>query len=395
MKSNPLKIVIGFIALILSLTACNSPAAISGTIAGLEKENTKIYLIQPDDLQHVVASYLGKVIDSANVDADGSFAFHNLPDTQEPVLYELAVQPTGKAGNYLNIDLQTNANYMPIVWQKGEPLQITARYTEFQKSFTIDQPSAMNGALLNLRDIKEEAYQSYLANKNWNVEEGDELMAKEHATFLYKTSLIEFAERTPHLLPALVAVRWTSPENDYERIPEFLVNQCTKWKEKEADHPWVKQLCKKSEPTNLPVLIGDKFPNIQLPLLSKDTVYIKDVLGEKLTIIDLWASWCAPCRLENRKVLVPLYNEYHEQGLQIVAYALESDEAAWKAAATRDGADRWLQSSDLQGDDAPFLKKIRVRTIPANFILDSNGVVIAKNLHGQDLMELVEKSFEE
>nr|WP_299317936.1 TlpA disulfide reductase family protein [uncultured Maribacter sp.] len=139
--------------------------------------------------------------------------------------------------------------------------------------------------------------------------------------------------------------------------------------------------------------MGDKFPNIQLPLLSKDTVYIKDVLGEKLTIIDLWASWCAPCRLENRKVLVPLYNEYHDQGLQIVAYALESDEAAWKAAAARDGTDRWLQSSDLKGDDAPFLKKIRVRTIPANFILDSNEVVIAKNLHGQDLMDLVKGSF--
>jgi len=51
-----------------------------------------------------------------------------------------------------------------------------------------------------------------------------------------------------------------------------------------------------------------------------------------------------------------------------------------------------LQSSDLQGDDAPFLKKIRVRTIPANFILDSNGVVIAKNLHGEELMDLVKSS---
>ena len=394
MKSNPLKIVIGFIALILSLTACNSPAAISGTIAGLEKENTKIYLIQPDDLQHVVASYLGKVIDSAVVNSDGSFEFHKLPTTKEPVLFELVVQPSGKGANYLQNDNPIKANYMPIVWQSGESLQITARFNEFQKSFTIENPSDLNSALLAVRDIKAEAYQTFLANQHWNVEDGDELMAKEHAILQYKSSLMEFADSTPYLLPALVALRWVSPENDYERVPEFLVNQCTKWKEKETGHPWVKQLCKKSEPTNLPVLIGDKFPDIQLPLLSKDTVHIKDVLGKKLTIIDLWASWCAPCRLENRKVLVPLYNEYHEQGLQIVAYALESDEAAWKAAAMRDGADRWLQSSDLQGDDAPFLKKIRVSTIPANYILDSNGVVIAKNLHGQELIDLVERRFE-
>ncbi|SHK17297.1 Thiol-disulfide isomerase or thioredoxin [Maribacter aquivivus] len=394
MSTTPLKIITSIILLVLSLTACNSPAAISGTLAGLEKENTKIYLIQPETLQQVAASYLGKVIDSAIVNADGSFEFQNLPTTKEPVLLELAVQPTNKAGNYLNSDNPNKANYMPIVWQSGESFLITARFNEFQKTFTIENPSDLNSALLAVRDIKAKAYQTYLADKHWNVEDGDELMAKEHATLQYKSALMEFADSTPYLLPALVALRWVSPENDYERVPEFLVNQCAKWKEKEADHPWVKQLCKKSEPTNLPVLIGDKFPDIQFPLLSKDTVYIKDVLGKKLTIIDLWASWCAPCRLENRKVLVPLYNEYHDQGLQIVAYALESDEAAWKAAATRDGADGWLQSSDLQGDDAPFLKKIRVRTIPANFILDSNGVVIAKNLHGQDLMNLVKGSFE-
>jgi hypothetical protein len=75
--------------------------------------------------------------------------------------------------------------------------------------------------------------------------------------------------------------------------------------------------------------------------------------------------------------------------LQIVAYGLESDSSAWKAAAERDGANRWLQASDLQGDDTPFLKKIRIQTIPANFILDDKGVVIAKNVHGKALMDWV------
>ncbi|MEP2237907.1 MAG: TlpA disulfide reductase family protein [Maribacter sp.] len=394
MNTTPIKIISGIVILVLNLTACNSPADISGTLQGAERENTKVYLIQPETFQEVAASYLGKVIDSAIVNADGSFEFHNPPTTKEPVLLELAVQPTGKAGNYLNNDLKTNANYMPIVWQTGEPLQITARYTEFQKSFKIEQPSEVNKALLAARDIKVKAYQTYLANKHWNVEEGDELMAKEHATLLYQTSLMEFAERTPHLLPALAAVRWTSPENDYERIPEFLVKQCNTWQKKHPDHPWVQQLCKLSEPANLPVLIGDEFPNIEFPLIIGDTVKLKDVLGKKLTVIDLWASWCAPCRIENRKTLVPLWDKYHENGLQIVAYALESNETAWKTATKRDGADRWLQSSDLQGDDALFLKQIRVRTIPANFVLDSAGVVIAKNIHGEELISLVEKNFE-
>jgi len=168
-----------------------------------------------------------------------------------------------------------------------------------------------------------------------------------------------------------------------------LVSLCNKWKKIQPDHIWVKQLCDKCVPSNLPVLAGDIFPNFMLPMITKDTLSLKDQLGTKLTIIDLWASWCAPCRKENREVLVPIWNEYHDQGLQIVAYGLESDESVWREAAVHDGANRWLQASDLHGDDAPFLKKIRIQTIPANFILDNKGIVIAKNIHGKALMDLV------
>ena len=278
---------------------------------------------------------------------------------------------------------------MPVIWQPGELLQITAQTDNLQQSFLIEHPSEMNKALLDLRDISGKAYQTILAGKHWELEDESQLLEKEDAILQYQTQLIKFADSTQYLLPALVAFRWVSPENDYERVPEFLVNQCNKWSREQPDHPWVKQLCEESDPSNLPVLLGDVFPNLRFPLLTKDTLSLRDLVGDKLTIIDLWASWCAPCRKENREVLVPIWNEYHDKGLRIVAYALESDENTWKAAAENDGANQWIQASDLLGDDAPFLKKIRVQTIPANFILDDKGVVIAKNVHGVALMDLV------
>lgn len=389
MRTNPVKNTISIFLITLTLIACHSPADISGRLEGIEKKEIKIYLIEPETLRAVAASYFGKVIDSAVVNSDGSFEFHNLPKTKEPVLMELTIQLSGKAPNYLQTDNPIRSNYIPIVWQFGEPLQITAKLDEFQKSFSIKNPSEINKALLDLRDVKEKAYQTYLEGKDWEIEDGSQLLEKEHAILQYQTKLINFANSTKYLIPAMVALRWVSPENYYERVPEFLVDQCNKWKNKQPDHPWVKQLCKESDPSNLPVLVGDVFPNLKFPMITKDTLSLKDQLGNKLTIIDLWASWCAPCRKENREVLVPIWDEYHDQGLQIVAYGLESDESAWKAAVERDGANRWLQSSDLQGDDAAFLKKIRVRTIPANFILDDKGVVIAKNIHGSALMDLV------
>ena len=389
MRTILIKNTISLILLTLTLISCNSPAYISGRLEGIEKKDIKIYLIEPETLGEVAASYFGKVIDSALVNSDGSFEFHNPPKTENPVLLELVVQQPGKAPNYLQTDDPIRSNYMPVIWQPGELLQITAQTDNLQQSFLIEHPSEMNKALLDLRDISARAYQTNLAGKHWELEVESQLLEKEDAILQYQTQLIKFADSTQYLLPALVAFRWVSPENDYERVPEFLVNQCNKWSREQPDHPWVEQLCEESDPSNLPVLLGDVFPNLRFPLLTKDTLSLRDLVGDKLTIIDLWASWCAPCRKENREVLVPIWNEYHDKGLRIVAYALESDENTWKAAAENDGANQWIQASDLLGDDAPFLKKIRVQTIPANFILDDKGVVIAKNVHGVALMDLV------
>ncbi|MBD0777934.1 TlpA family protein disulfide reductase [Maribacter sp. ANRC-HE7] len=389
MRTIPIKNILGLIVLTFTLFACNSPSDISGKLEGVAKGGTKLYLIQPNNLREVAASYFGKVIDSAVVNPDGGFEFVNLPKLKEPVLLEIAVHQPGKFPNYLNTDDPIRSNYMPILWQSGEPLEITANFDEFQKSFTIEDPSEINRALLALRDVNLKAYQTYLEGKQWHVEDGKQLMDKEHSVLQYQTELINFADSMRHLIPALVALRWVSPQDDYERVPEFLVRQCNKWKKEQPQHPWVEELCKQSEPANLPVLVGDVFPDLQLPMITKDTLSLKDQLGHKLTIIDLWASWCAPCRLENREVLVPIWDAYHDQGLQIVAYGLESNESGWKRAVVRDGADRWLQASDLQGDDTPILKKIRVHTIPANFILDAQGVVVAKNIHGSALKDWV------
>jgi thiol-disulfide isomerase/thioredoxin len=390
-----LKNIISIIILTFAFSACQNNASLSGKLEGTTKKDIKIYLIKPETLQDVAFSYVGTVIDTAVVHTDGSFKFHNLPETTEPVLLEMALQQPGEGPKYLQTKDPINSNYMPILWQSGKSMHITASADQFQKSFSIKHPSENNKALLHLRDVNEKAYQTYLAGKHWQVEEGSQLLEKEHAVFQYQTKLMNFADSTPCLMPALVALRWVSPESDYERVPEFLVRQCAKWKKERPDHPWVKELCKESNPADLPVLAGSVFPDLRFPLLTSDTLSLNDLLGSKLTIIDVWASWCAPCRKENRDVLVPLWNEYHNQGLHIVAYSLESDKSVWRAAAAHDGADHWYQASDLKGDDAPFLKKIRIMTIPANFILNDKGVVMAKNLHGKRLMDFVKNYMKE
>ena len=384
--------------LFLLPVSCTEKAPLSGvlTLPPNSGWSAVVYLIQPRSLDEVAASFVGQVLDSAEVQADGHFVFEKLPDSPDPMLLELAIQrKEERYFNRLENENLTTANYFPIIWKNGGRLEVTADMEQFQSSFSIKNPSPENAALLHLRDARLKAFQSFLQIEK-KEGHGESQLEEEEATLSYfQQPLIDFAQLTEHLLPALVAIRWVSPENDYERVPEFLVSQCEKWQSQHPDHPWVAQLCQKSDRGQLPVLKGDPLPDAALPMLSGDTTALYQLLGKRLTILDLWASWCAPCRRENRNYLVPLWEKHHANGLQIIGYALDGSKDAWRKAIEKDGATRWPHASHLQGDDAPLMETLRIRTIPANFLLDADGKVVAKNLHGEELVEFVDNYLSE
>ncbi|HMQ46203.1 MAG TPA: TlpA disulfide reductase family protein [Saprospiraceae bacterium] len=381
------------VVLLLLSTNCTGQAPLSGKLQLDEGWAPQVYLIQPRHLDEIATSFVGQVIDSASINADGSFVFEELPNAPDPVLLELVVQPHGtRFANKLENENPMAANYFPIIWKNGDRLQVEASIAQFQSSFSIENPSSGNAALLRLRAIRLAAFQRL---KPTTEHDETQLLEEEAALLSFQQPMMDFAQQTDELLAALLAVRWISPVNDYERIPEFLFAQCQKWQSIQGEHPWVGQLCEKASREQLPILINDQLPDAALPMLAGDTVTLHAVIANKrLTLLDIWASWCAPCRRENRAVLLPLWEKHHEKGFEIVGYALDASEKAWKKALETDGADRWLHASHLQGDDAPLLATLRIQTIPANFLLDARGKVIAKNLHGQDLVEFVDHYME-
>jgi thiol-disulfide isomerase/thioredoxin len=376
-------------------TNCSGQAPLSGKISLAPNEQwaPTLFLIQPRSLDEVATSFLGQIIDSAKVKADGSFVFEKLPDSPVPMLLELAVQKKGEQFvNRLNNEDPDTDNYCPIIWKNGLKLKISASMAQFQSSFSIENPSPENAALLKLRDIRQAAFQQFLSKNKDEEHEEAKLLEAEAAKLNFQKPLIDFAQQTGQLLPALLAIRWVSPNQDYERIPEFLFSQCQKWQKWHPGHPWVAQLCQKSKRERLPVLIGDKLPDTLLPMLAGDTLTLTQLIGKRrLTLLDLWASWCAPCRRENRDFLVPLWEQHHKNGFEIIGYALDASAPAWKKAIEADGAYRWVHASHLRGDDAPLMEALRIQTIPANFLLDGDGKVIAKNLHGEALVKFVQE----
>lgn len=136
------------------------------------------------------------------------------------------------------------------------------------------------------------------------------------------------------------------------------------------------------------VVVGKPAPNFSAPSPDGKTISLKESLG-KVTIIDFWASWCGPCRMENPNV-VALYKELNPQGLNIIGVSLDKDAAKWKEAIAKDGL-TWTQVSNLKFWEDPIAKQYNVQSIPATFILDAKGNIVAKDLRGDELRAKVKE----
>lgn len=129
--------------------------------------------------------------------------------------------------------------------------------------------------------------------------------------------------------------------------------------------------------------IGLKAPDFSMKDMHGNAFHLTDTRG-KYVLLDFWASWCVPCRADNPNV-VKAYREFHEHNLEIVSVSLDEKQEAWLKAVQKDTL-TWLQLSDLKGWKNEAAAKYGVLAIPQNFLLDPNGVIIAKNLHGEELL---------
>ncbi len=143
---------------------------------------------------------------------------------------------------------------------------------------------------------------------------------------------------------------------------------------------------KQAEESEKNTSIGATAPNFSGPNPEGETLELKKLLG-KATLVDFWAAWCRPCRAENPNI-VSVYEKYHDKGLNIVGVSLDRTADAWKKAIEDDGLD-WNHISNIAYFDDEIAKLYNVDAIPAAFLLDENGVIVAKNLRGPALEQKV------
>jgi peroxiredoxin len=130
--------------------------------------------------------------------------------------------------------------------------------------------------------------------------------------------------------------------------------------------------------------IGGVAPNFTLNDVNGKPVSLASFKG-KYTLLDFWASWCQPCRMENPTV-VKAYDTYKSKGFDILSVSLDDKKENWEKAIAQDKL-AWTHVSDLKGWKSEAAALYGVKAIPMNYLLDKDGKIIAKSLRGEDLIK--------
>lgn len=334
-------------------------------------EVKKIYLLEADSTRV-------NVVDSTNLSEDGNFSF------KRPSLY---------ANLY---KLRIGGSIYDMIAENGDDIKFKADLKDPNHTYTISGSkesekiqefnkinSAFSGKLEKISADYQEAAQKAGG-------ESDSLISIYKPQFMalmdeQSKQIIKFVNENKTSLASFYAATSLNPTRYEKELVDYAEAIKDNFKTNQGVQSFVKQM-----ELIKPISVGHKAPDFTMQGLNGKPLKLADYKG-KYVLIDFWASWCAPCRAEMPNV-VKQYNKFKSKGLEVLGVSLDKEKSPWEAS-VKTMHMTWPQGSELLEWEGPTSRAYMVQAIPANYLLDPQGNIVAKNLTGTDLEDFLNKTF--
>ena len=343
----------------------SSNSSISGTLSN-SIEGDQIYLdyLTPSQI-------LTK--DTATLDTDGNYYFDY--QIEELGYYRLRIN---------------DQNFVNLILSKGETPIINGDGTNLMDTYTIEGSDESNQLKRFNQAYKANAITQdslgaiYQSNPNDPTLFAQLQQIKFQSTSNMNGVFINIIDANPASLVSLAAVQQLDSKTQidlYKKVDDALLEII-------PENPWYINFHKQVQ-SFVTLYVGEPAPDFTLNDVNGKAISLSSLKG-KIVLIDFWASWCRPCRAENPNV-VKAYNEYSKKGFDVLSVSLDgmarqqNAKQDWITAIEKDGLIWENHVSDLKGWQSSVVPLYGIQGIPFTLLVDKDGIILGKNLRGQEL----------
>lgn len=392
------------LALLLLAFTCQGQTTITGNLQSMEGWSPEIYLLAISEYDDVFLSTNKYNIDTAFVETNGNFSFslNGLPCTE--CLYRIDVRPKGATGAII-LGGSSKENYALFELRDQQHIHITGKASQLTKTFSLSK-NERGWSFEEIRKLRDPVYEVadqiadfFSSPKNLKGLNIDSLqsasMEKIVASLETNNSqLLAYVKSTGNIYDKIIGAKVYdydfNMENDlpvYESINKQL-------EELNIQHSFLRQLKDNIHEAKYILPTGTKAPDINLPDTSGQILRLEDI-GDNLILVDFWASWCSPCRLENRTTVAPLYERFKDRGFTVYSVSLDDKRGRWLQAIAQDGM-KWNNVSDLLGNKSPIYTTYKIDGLPTTYLIEKSSMkILAKNIRAKELEAFVSKYYKQ
>ncbi len=363
-----------FLGFICLLTACNVGNKNKFTIRGYISKMP----VQEVVLEDIGVNDVPTVIDSVKSDEDGSFKLS--VDAPEPSIYRLRFQQN----KFILLAIDKGEVKVNADWQTIEKWQVSGSpSSESLKKFLVAIREHLRDFITLNVVIDTEIARGNDSLLNKAKHDLNEMRGK------FTLFVEHYADTTQYLPVAIFAARILNPASEKPFLMAFSQSLDRRFPNSKMAKDFVANY-NKTRNVQIPPPnaspgpeLGMQAPDVVLPDINGKDVLLSSMKG-KYVLLDFWASWCNPCRMENPNV-VAAYNKYKDKNFTVFSVSLDNDKDKWQNAIANDKLSWPTHVADLKGWESVVVRAYRVESIPANFLLDPSGKIIAMNLRGEQL----------